>query len=62
MPGWKNMTNTASSIAAFRITTRVRSTGMLLDLAIRDATDNHKSLDDVLRRMNDVYAKQGRLL
>src|ERR1700685_44973 len=34
--------------------------GMLLDLAIRDATDNHKSLDDVLRSMNDVYAKQGR--
>ncbi len=34
--------------------------GDMLDLAIRDATDNHKSLDDVLRRMNDVYAKQGR--
>ena len=32
----------------------------MLDLAIRDATDNHKSLDDVLRRMNEVYAKQGR--
>ena len=34
--------------------------GRMLDLAIRDATDNHKSLDDVMRRMNDVYAKQGR--
>jgi predicted metalloprotease with PDZ domain len=34
--------------------------GDMLDLAIRDATDNHKSLDDVLRRMNEVYAKQGR--
>jgi predicted metalloprotease with PDZ domain len=34
--------------------------GDLLDLAIRDSTDNHKSLDDVLRRMNEVYAKQGR--
>jgi predicted metalloprotease with PDZ domain len=34
--------------------------GDMLDLAIRNATDNHKSLDDVLRRMNDVYAKQGR--
>jgi len=33
---------------------------MLLDLAIRDATDNHKSLDDVMRGMNDLYAKQGR--
>jgi predicted metalloprotease with PDZ domain len=33
--------------------------GELLDLAIRDATDNHKSLDDVLRRMYDVYARQG---
>src|ERR1700678_1193610 len=34
--------------------------GEMLDLAIRDATDNHKSLDDVLRRMYEVYAKQGR--
>ena len=32
--------------------------GEMLDLAIRDATDNHKSLDDVMRRMNDEYAKQ----
>jgi len=34
--------------------------GELLDLAIRDATDNHKSLDDVMRRMNDEYAKKGK--
>jgi predicted metalloprotease with PDZ domain len=34
--------------------------GDMLDLAIRDATDNHKSLDDVLRRMYEVYAKRGR--
>ncbi len=34
--------------------------GVLLDLAIRDATDNRKSLDDVMRRMNELYAKQGR--
>jgi predicted metalloprotease with PDZ domain len=34
--------------------------GDMLDLAIRDATDNHKSLDDVLRRMNEIYAKQSR--
>ena len=34
--------------------------GVMLDLAIRDATDNHKSLDDVLRRMNDEYAKRGK--
>jgi predicted metalloprotease with PDZ domain len=34
--------------------------GMLLDLAIRDATDNHKSLDDVMRAMNDQFAKPGR--
>ncbi|HEY6904078.1 MAG TPA: hypothetical protein VI216_07195, partial [Candidatus Acidoferrales bacterium] len=31
-----------------------------LDLAIRDATDNRKSLDDVLRRMNEEYAKKGK--
>ncbi len=35
--------------------------GVLLDLAIRDATDNRKSLDDVLRRMNEEYAKKGKL-
>ena len=34
--------------------------GDMLDLAIRDATDNHKSLDDVLRLMNERYAKQGK--
>jgi predicted metalloprotease with PDZ domain len=35
--------------------------GMLLDLAIRDATDNRKSLDDLMRTMNEQFAKQGRL-
>jgi len=34
--------------------------GDMLDMAIRDATDNHKSLDDVLRLMNEKYAKQGK--
>ena len=34
--------------------------GVMLDLAIRDATDNRKSLDDVLRLMNDKYAHQGK--
>ncbi|MGA8983320.1 MAG: PDZ domain-containing protein [Candidatus Acidiferrales bacterium] len=34
--------------------------GVLLDLAIRDATDNLKSLDDVMRRMYEIYAQQGR--
>lgn len=34
--------------------------GVMLDLAIRDATDNRKSLDDVLRRLNDAYPKQAK--
>ena len=34
--------------------------GVLLDLSIRDATDNRKSLDDVLRLMNDEFARQGK--
>jgi predicted metalloprotease with PDZ domain len=34
--------------------------GVLIDLEIRDATDNHKSLDDVFRIMNDKFAKQGK--
>ncbi len=34
--------------------------GVLLDLAVRDATDNHKSLDDVFRLMNERYARKGK--
>jgi len=34
--------------------------GVLLDLAIRDATNNRKSLDDVMRLMDDEYARKGR--
>jgi predicted metalloprotease with PDZ domain len=34
--------------------------GDLLDILIRDRTDNEKSLDDVMRAMNTDFAKQGR--
>jgi predicted metalloprotease with PDZ domain len=34
--------------------------GVLLDILIRDRTDNEKSLDDVLRAMNNEFAKQNR--
>jgi predicted metalloprotease with PDZ domain len=34
--------------------------GFLLDVLIRDATDNRKSLDDVMRSLNDNFAKKGR--
>lgn len=34
--------------------------GLLLDLAIRNATDDRKSLDDVLRGMNSEYAQAGK--
>lgn len=34
--------------------------GVMLDLAIRDATDNRKSLDDVMRAMDRDYAHRGR--
>ena len=34
--------------------------GVLLDILIRDRTDNRASLDDVLRTLNDEYAKKGR--
>ena len=33
--------------------------GVMLDLAIRDATANSKSLDDVLRMMNERFAHHG---
>lgn len=34
--------------------------GVLLDILIRDATGNRKSLDDVLRLLNQEYAQRGR--
>ncbi len=34
--------------------------GVLLDILIRDATDNRASLDDVLRDLNENFAKRGR--
>lgn len=34
--------------------------GVLLDVLIRDATNNRASLDDVLRHMNDEFARRGR--
>ena len=34
--------------------------GVMLDVLIRDATNNHKSLDDLMRAMNDNFAKRGR--
>jgi predicted metalloprotease with PDZ domain len=34
--------------------------GDLLDILIRDRTNNEKSLDDVLRAMNNDFAKQGK--
>ena len=34
--------------------------GVLLDILIRDRTDNQRSLDDVMRAMNAEFARQGR--
>ena len=34
--------------------------GVLLDILIRDCTNGEHSLDDVLRRMNDDFAKRGK--
>jgi len=34
--------------------------GDLLDLSVREATENKKSLDDVLRLLNEEYAKKGK--
>jgi predicted metalloprotease with PDZ domain len=34
--------------------------GLLLDIEIRNATGNHKSLDDVFRLMNEQYARNGK--
>jgi predicted metalloprotease with PDZ domain len=34
--------------------------GVLLDILIRDRTDNQRSLDDLLRAMNNDFAKEGK--
>jgi len=34
--------------------------GVLLDILIRDRTDDGKSLDDVLRKMNEEFARRGK--
>ncbi len=34
--------------------------GEMLDLAIREQTEGHKSLDHVMTRMNETFAKQGK--
>ena len=34
--------------------------GVMLDILIRDATDNRASLDDVLRALNENFARQGK--
>jgi predicted metalloprotease with PDZ domain len=34
--------------------------GVLLDILIRDRTDDSRSLDDVLRRMNEEFAQKGK--
>lgn len=34
--------------------------GHLLDLTIRERSDNRRSLDDVMRRLNEEYARKGR--
>ncbi len=34
--------------------------GVLLDILVRDATDNRRSLDDVLRRLHEEYERHGR--
>ncbi len=35
--------------------------GVLLDILIRDATDNRAGLDDLMRALNDDFARRGRL-
>jgi predicted metalloprotease with PDZ domain len=34
--------------------------GALLDILVRDATNNRRSLDDVMRTLNETFAKKGR--
>jgi predicted metalloprotease with PDZ domain len=34
--------------------------GVTLDILIRDTTDNHASLDDVMRALNEEFARRGR--
>jgi predicted metalloprotease with PDZ domain len=49
-----------SSQASISYYTKGQILGVLLDLVIRERTDNARSLDDVLRAMNAEFARQGK--
>jgi len=61
MPGSKATPITAAQNAAFRITYKGELLGIILDLAVRDASHGHTSLREVFQWMNENYAKKGRV-
>jgi len=61
--GWDSWTKSMGNAPPntyFSFYTKGNILGMLLDLEIRQRTKNKKSLDDVMRYLNDTYAKQNR--
>ena len=59
-PGTKNIRSTPAPRKAFPTTTKGRSSACCWIILIRDRTDNRASLDDVLRALNEEYAKADR--
>ncbi len=61
--GWDSWTKSMGNAPPntyFSFYTKGNILGMLLDLEIRQRTKNKKSLDDVMRYLNETYAKQNR--
>ena len=60
MPGSKNTLSITSRSDSVSYYTKGQVLGVLLDILIRDRTDNQHSLDDVLRAMNTDFASAGK--
>ena len=60
MRGTKNIRSTTRPEESISYYNKGQIVGVLLDILIRDRTDNRASLDDVLRALNEEYAKAGR--
>jgi len=61
--GWDSWTKSMGNAPPntyFSFYTKGKILGMLLDLEIRQRTKNKKSLDSVMRYLNETYAKQNR--
>ena len=60
MRGTKNIRSITGPEESISYYNKGQILGVMLDILIRDRTDNRASLDDVLRALNEEYAQRGR--